>query len=157
MDLIEKLRARAMRELDRLQWIAPLIGRFAVGMLFLSTGWGKVHSLDKVTAFFTSLGIPAPGFHATLVGYSELICGALLVIGLLTRFATVPLIISMIVAILTAKRDQLHGIFDLVGFDEFTYLAVLVMLVLIGPGLVSVDHLVARKLGWTAQPKAKSA
>jgi putative oxidoreductase len=157
MDLVETVRTRAMRELDRLQWIAPLIGRFAVGMLFLSTGWGKVHDLDKVTAFFTSLGIPAPGFHATLVGYSELICGALLVMGLLTRLATVPLIISMIVAILTAKRKELHGIFDLVGFDEFTYLAVLVMIALIGPGRVSVDHVLARKLGWTADGKAKSA
>jgi putative oxidoreductase len=157
MDLVETVRTRALRELDRLQWIAPLIGRFAVGMLFLSTGWGKVHDLDKVAAYFASLGIPAPGFHATLVGYSELICGALLVLGLLTRLATVPLIISMIVAILTAKRKDLHGIFDLVGFDEFTYLAVLVMLALIGPGRVSVDHLVARKLGWTAEPKAKSS
>jgi putative oxidoreductase len=156
MDLIETLRTRAMQLLDKFQWIAPLFGRFAVGMLFLSTGWGKVHSLDKVTAFFTGLGIPAPGFNATLVGYSELICGGLLVVGLLTRFATVPLMVSMIIAILTAKLKDLHGIFDLVGFDEFTYLAVLVMIALIGPGLVSLDHLVARRLGWTAQPKAKS-
>jgi putative oxidoreductase len=157
MDLVDTLRKRAMRELDRLQWIAPLIGRFAVGMLFLSTGWGKVHTLDKVTAFFTELGIPAPGFHATLVGYSELICGSLLVVGLLTRLATVPLIVSMIVAILTAKRRELHGIFDLVGFDEFTYLAVLVMIAFIGPGRVSLDHLIARNLGWAGQPPQKSA
>jgi putative oxidoreductase len=155
MDLVDIVRRRAMREVDRLQWLAPLIGRFAVGMLFLSTGWGKVHDLDKVSAYFASLGIPAPGFHATLVGYSELICGALLVIGLLTRLATVPLIISMIVAILTAKRKELHGIFDLVGFDEFTYLAVLVMIALIGPGLVSVDHVLARKLGWTTESRVK--
>jgi putative oxidoreductase len=125
-----------------------LLGRIAVGLLFVSTGWGKVHDIPKVIHFFTELGIPAPGFHAVLVSYSELICGSLIVVGLLTRLATIPLIVSMIVAILTAKRADLHGIFDLVGFDEFTYLCVLVILALIGPGAVSLDRLLARKLGW---------
>jgi putative oxidoreductase len=81
-----------------------------------------------------------------LVGYSELVCGSLLVLGLLTRLSTVPLIVSMIVAILTAKRGELHGLFDLVGFDEFTYLCVLVMLAIIGPGRVAVDRWVVRWL-----------
>ena len=114
----------------------------------MSTGWGKVHNLEKVTGFFTSLGIPAPHFHAILVGYSELLCGTLLVVGLLTRLATIPLIVSMIVAILTAKLPDLHGLFDLVGFDEFTYLVVLVMIAILGPGAVSLDAVVARRLGW---------
>jgi uncharacterized membrane protein YphA (DoxX/SURF4 family) len=70
------------------------------------------------------------------------------VVGLFTRLATVPLIISMTVAILTAKRSELHGLFDLVGFDEFTYLCVLVMIAIIGPGAVSVDRVLARRLGW---------
>src|SRR5579862_1334905 len=100
MNLIETARARALAELARIDWLAPLLGRLAVGLLFLSTGWGKVNSLDKVTQFFETLGIPAPGFNAVLVGYSELICGALLVAGLLTRLATLPLIVSMVIAIL---------------------------------------------------------
>jgi uncharacterized membrane protein YphA (DoxX/SURF4 family) len=54
----------------------------------------------------------------------------------------------MVVAILTAKKDDLHGLFDLVGFDEFTYLVVLLMIVILGPGLVSIDHLICKKLGW---------
>jgi putative oxidoreductase len=134
------LRSRALEVLGRLSWLAPLLGRLAVGLLFCSTGWGKVHSLDKVTMFFQSLGIPAPGLNAVVVGYSELVCGSLLVVGLLTRLATVPLIVSMIVAILTAKRSELHGILDLVGFDEFTYLVVLVMIAIIGPGAVALDR-----------------
>jgi len=93
-----------------------------------------VHSIPKVTAFFQSLGIPAPGLNAVVVGYTELIGGALLVVGLGTRLATLPLIVSMIVAILTAKLGDLHNVFDLVGFDEFTYLVVLVMILIIGPG-----------------------
>jgi len=148
MSLVDTLRTRAMDILGKLGWLAPLLGRLAVGLLFLSTGWGKVHSLDKVTQFFVSLHIPAPGLNAVVVGYSELICGALLVLGLATRLATFPLIMSMIVAILTAKLADLHNLFDLVGFDEFTYLVVLVMIAIIGPGKVALDHPLAKRLGW---------
>jgi putative oxidoreductase len=144
--LVQTLTLRALAALDRLRWLAPLVGRLGVGLLFLSTGWGKVHSIPKVTAFFESLGIPLPGFNAVLVGYSELIGGMLLVLGLATRLATVPLIVSMVVAILTAKLGDLHNVFDLVSFDEFTYLVVLVMILIIGPGDVSLDRFVLRRL-----------
>jgi len=122
-----------------------------VGLVFMSTGWGKIHNVEKVTAFFSSLGIPAPHFQAILVGYSELLCGTGLVVGLLTRLATVPLIVSMMVAILTAKRPDLHGLFDLVAFDEFTYLIVLVMIAIVGPGPVSLDAILVGRLGWRTQ------
>ncbi len=144
-DSLAHYRARALGVLERLAWLAPLLGRLAVGLLFLSTGWGKVHSLDKVTKFFTELKIPMPALNAVVVGYSELVCGALLVIGLCTRLATVPLIVSMVVAILTAKLADIHGLFDLVGADEFTYLCVLMMLAVIGPGQASLDALLTRR------------
>ena len=126
------IREKAMAALERLRGVALLLGRLAVGLVFLSTGWGKVHNVEKVTEFFTSLHIPAPGFHAVLVGWSELLCGAALVLGVLTRLATIPLIVSMIVAILTAKRGDIHGFFDLVAFEEFTYLIVLTMIAILG-------------------------
>ena len=156
MGLLDQVRTRALELLGRLRWLAPLLGRLAVGLLFLSTGWGKVHSLDKVTHFFETLHIPAPGLNAVVVGYSELLCGGLLVLGLCTRLATLPLLVSMIVAILTAKLDDLHGLFDLVGFDEFTYLCVLVMIAVIGPGSVSLDRPLAEKLGWDRPAAAES-
>jgi putative oxidoreductase len=148
MTRVEAVRNRALAILDRVRWLAPLLGRLAVGLLFMSTGWGKAHDIPKVTHFFETLGIPAPGLNAVVVAFSELIGGSLLVVGLFTRLATVPLIVSMIVAILTAKLGDLHGLFDLVGFDEFTYLVVLVMIAIIGPGAVSLDHLLCKKLGW---------
>src|SRR5450432_2189552 len=134
-----------LEQIERLSWLAPLVGRLAVGLLFVSTGWGKVHDLPKVTAFFVKLHIPAPGLNAVVVGYSELVCGALLVIGLCTRLATLPLIASMVVAILTAKLADIHGLFDLVGADEFTYLCVLVMLFIMGPGQLSLDEILVRR------------
>lgn len=133
------MRARALSILEKLNWLALLLGRLAVGPLFLSTGWGKLNDLAKVTDFFSSLHIPLPAFNATLVGYSELICGAALVVGLLTRLATIPLIVSMVVAIITARSDDVAGLFDLVGLEEFTYLALLAMLLILGPGRVAID------------------
>jgi putative oxidoreductase len=107
--------------------VALLLGRLAVGLLFLSTGWGKIHNLEKVTGFFASL-----------------LCGAALCVGLLTRLATVPLVVSMIVALATAKRGDIHGLFDLVGQEELTYLVLLVMIAVLGPGTLSIDHLLER-------------
>jgi putative oxidoreductase len=146
MGLLEVARSRAMDMLGRIQWLAPLMGRFAVGMLFVSTGLGKVRDIPKVVHFFQQLGIPAPGFQAVLVSYTELVGGTFIVIGLLTRLACVPLMISMVVAILTAKLADLHGLFDLVGFDEFTYLCVLAMIAIIGPGAFSIDALLVARL-----------
>ncbi|HEY8947081.1 MAG TPA: DoxX family protein, partial [Polyangiaceae bacterium] len=111
------------------------------GVLFMSTGWGKVHSLDKVTQFFTELHIPAPAFQATMVSYVELIGGALLLVGLASRFAAIPLIASMVVAIITAKADEVHGLADLFGLVEWTYLALLVWIAIAGAGSVSLDRL----------------
>jgi putative oxidoreductase len=154
MGLVDSVRVRVMEALGRAQWLAPLIGRLAVGLVFMSTGWGKVHNLEKVTHFFQELGIPAASIQAPFVSYLELVGGTCVVLGLATRLFSVPLLFSMIVAILTAKRADLHGLFDLVGFDEFTYLSILAMLVILGPGKVSLDTLVARKLGWLPAPKA---
>jgi len=149
MGRVESLRARALEVLSRLHGLAPLLGRLAVGLVFMSTGWGKVHNVEKVTAFFTTLGIPAPHFQAVLVGYSELLCGTGLVVGLLTRLATIPLMVSMIVAIITAKWPDIHGLFDLVACDEFTYLVVLAMVAILGPGPIALDFLLVRRLGWS--------
>jgi len=113
--------------------------RLTVGIEFISTGWGKVHNLEKVIGFFGDLGIPAPAFNATLASYTELVGGTLLVLGLASRLAACPLLVTMVVAILTAKKDELHGVTDLVGFIEWTYLALLAVVVVLGPGAASAD------------------
>ena len=144
-DRVLGLRDHAVALLDKQRGIALLLARLAVGLVFMSTGWGKIHSVAKVTEFFASLHIPAPGFHAVVVGWSELLCGTALVIGLMTRLATIPLIVSMIVAILTAKRGDIHGFFDLVAFEEFTYLIILIVIAILGPGAIALDHLLAKR------------
>ena len=114
ISLISNARARALSMTQKLDWLGPLVARITLGVLFVSTGWGKVHSLEKVTAYFSELGIPFPGIQAPMVSFIELIGGALLVIGLASRIAAVPLIGSMAVAILTAQRENVHGLPGLV-------------------------------------------
>jgi uncharacterized membrane protein YphA (DoxX/SURF4 family) len=72
-----------------------------------------------------------------------------LVLGVLSRFATIPLMVSMVVALITAKASDIHGVFDLVGQDEFTYLVVLFMIAILGPGRAAIDALIARRLDET--------
>jgi len=127
-------------------WLPPLIARITVGWVFVESGWGKLHHLDKVTAFFTSLGLPMPGFQAHLVATTEFAGGLALLVGLCTRLASAPLTIIMYVAITTAKRDELHGFSDLIGFSEYLYMVLLVWLIVNGAGLLSLDALVGRKL-----------
>jgi putative oxidoreductase len=129
---------------NRLQWVGPTVARIAVGWVFFLSGWGKLHDLQSVTEYFTELGIPAPGFQAALASTSEFVCGALLLAGLATRFGVVPLIITMLVALSTALRDQIDSLISLFGLAEFLYVALLVWLGTTGPGPISLDRLIGR-------------
>jgi putative oxidoreductase len=126
-------------------FLPPLLGRLTVGYAFVHSGWAKLHHLERVGAYFASLGIPAPGFHAAFVSSIELVCGSLLLLGLTTRLAAVPLISTMAVAILTAKLADVSDLNDFVGLIEVTYLVVLVGLAHSGGGAVSVDRLVLKR------------
>jgi putative oxidoreductase len=131
----------------KLAWLPPLLARVTVGWVFVESGWGKLHDLPKVTEFFRSLGIPAPEIQAPFAAGTELVCGLLLLGGLFARCASLPLIVVMIVAIKTARADELTGISDLLGFIEYLYIALLVWIAVAGPGAVSLDALLVRWLG----------
>src|SRR5438874_1241787 len=98
MNLISRLQTRFLSIAEPLSFLGPTLARLTLGVVFIGTGWGKLHGLDKVTDFFTELGIPAPGFNAVLVSSAEFVCGALLLVGLLSRLAAIPLIVVMTVA-----------------------------------------------------------
>jgi len=139
--------ARRLRALAaRLSWFPPALTRLTLGVVFMGTGWGKLHSLDKVTEFFTQLHIPAPSFNAALVATSELVCGAFLLVGLFARLAAIPLIATMCVALATAKSGDIEGIRDLFGQQEFDYVVLLIWIVICGAGTLSADHALGRQL-----------
>jgi putative oxidoreductase len=141
-----RLRDRVRALAGKLAFLGPTLARLAVGVVFLQTGWGKLHDLEKVRNFFTTLHIPAPGFQATLVACTEFVGGLMVLVGLGTRVAAAPLAFTMVVAILTAKRGDIGGFSDLVGFAEFSYLAMFVWLAVAGPGPISLDNLIDRLL-----------
>jgi putative oxidoreductase len=136
----------ALRRLSRAQWVPQLLVRLFVGYFFLETGWGKINNLQAMTERFTEWGIPAPAFNAALSGWTELLGGTLIVLGLFTRLVSVPLFINMVVATLAVKLEKVTGLDDFVELDEPLYALSFLWLFFSGPGWVSLDHLLDRVL-----------
>jgi putative oxidoreductase len=125
-----------------LAWLPPLVARVAVGWTFMQTGWGKLHDLGSVIDFFRELGIPYPELQAPFVASVELGCGTLLLVGLFSRIAALPLIGTMVVAIATAQWENVDSFGALFGLSEFLYIVIFAWIAVAGPGAVAVDSLV---------------
>ena len=72
----------------------------------------------------------------------EFVGGLMLLVGLLTRFAAVPLMIVMVVAIVSAKLGDIDSLVTLLGFEEVSYFVMFAWLAIAGPGPVSLDHFI---------------
>ena len=125
-------------------WAGPLAVRIVVGVVFMGTGWTKLHNLPGITKNFTAMGIPAPEILTPFVSGMEFVGGLLLLLGLLTRFISVPMMVIMVVAILAAKRDGIDSLETLLGFEEVSYFVMFAWLAIAGPGPISLDHLVLK-------------
>jgi putative oxidoreductase len=130
--------------LTRSQWIAQLLVRLFLGYFFFETGWSKIGNLDAMAERFMGWGIPFPAFNAALSGYTELIGGALIVLGLATRLAAIPLCVNMVVAILVVNIRTLSGLDEFFELSEPLYALCFVWLFFSGPGRASLDHLSAK-------------
>jgi putative oxidoreductase len=139
---------------------ATVVLRSAVGGVFLVSGATKFLFENQGPARFAKIGFPEPAELAVFVGSVEIVCGALLVAGLLTRLAAVPLAVDMIVALATTKIPLLYGVGPepvaappKTGFWAFAYQARLdatmllacLYLVIVGGGLWSIDARLARR------------
>lgn len=142
---MDKLRQLFCTCISKMEPLPGLLTRIAIGFIFIQSGWGKLHHLDKVVDFFMSLGIPSARIQAPFVAGIELVGGVLVLVGLFTRIASVPLIGTMVVAILTAKRADIHGAGDLLFMPEFLFIVLLLWLIVKGAGIVSVDALLGRR------------
>jgi len=141
MDAVSGRVQHILTALGRMQWIPQLLVRLFVGYFFFETGLGKVANLGAMAERFAGWGIPFPAFNAVLSGYTELIGGALIVLGLFTRLAAIPLFINMAVAILVVKMKAVGGLDEFVELDEPLYALSFLWLFFSGPGWVSLDHL----------------
>jgi putative oxidoreductase len=145
-NVIRSLRDRGLRVVDRLSALAPLLLRLTLGLVFITSGWGKLHGLSDVTAFFQTLGIPFPGLNAAVVASTEFAGGLLILVGLGTRLVALPLAFTMVIAILTARWSEVDGPAALAGLVETSYLVMYLVLALIGPGAISLDGVLGRWL-----------
>jgi len=140
-----------------------ILVRLLVGLVvFLPEGIQKLIFADALGAGrFTKIGIPFPDVLGPFVGYVEIVCGSLIILGLLTRLAAIPLIVIMIVALVSTKLPILLGhdvgMFHLgdikrLGFwsmmhearADLTMLFGCVYLLIVGAGRWSLDARLAR-------------
>jgi uncharacterized membrane protein YphA (DoxX/SURF4 family) len=83
-----------------------IIIRLIVGVVFLSEGIQKfLFPALRGAGRFEKIGLPSPEFLGSFVGFFEVVCGLLVVVGLFTRLASIPLIIIMLVAFATTKSE----------------------------------------------------
>ena len=118
--------------------------RLIVGVVFLSEGIQKfLFPATRGAGRFENIGLPFPEFLGSFVGTFEILCGILVLLGFVTRLATIPLIIIMLVAISTTKIDilvndgfwaMMHG-----ARTDWAMLIGSIFLLIKGGGLWSVD------------------
>ena len=111
----------------------------------MESGFGKLQNIDKVVQYFESLNIPFAHIQAPFVAGVELAAGLFIALGLLTRFASLPLIVIMTIALKTAKSEDIVDLSSLFGTSEFLYIVILVWLLFYGAPIFSLDQVIAKK------------
>lgn len=118
------------------------------GWQFAQDGWGKLHHLARVTEYFTSLNLPAPGATALGVSIIELVGGILLAAGIGSRLIALILFVNMTVAFWTAEKEAFLGVLSspdkFQAADAYNYWFAALLILILGPGLFAVDTLIGR-------------
>ena len=140
-----------LTELHASQWLGILVARVAVGLLFFLSGRGKLfvpERREQMRQALIAARVPFPEFNATFVSGVEFVFGFLLILGALTPVACFILGCVMIAAIGTSGLKRIAAPAPLGWLSEFLYLpevlylVILIWLFLLGPGWLSVDHLI---------------
>jgi len=123
---------------------ATVVIRIAVGAVFLSEGIQKfLFPADVGAGRFAKIGLPSPDTLAPFVGSFEIVCGSLILLGLVTRLAAIPLLIIMSVAIYTTKIPILvkSGFWKMAheARTDFAMFLGSLFLLIVGAGLWSLD------------------
>ena len=114
------------------------------GWQLWQSGWGKLHNLDKVTEFFTSLNIPAPAQMALFIACVEFFGGILFALGAFSRVTSLILTVNLTMAYLLADREALFSIFSdpdkFTAAAPFNFLVASLIVLIFGAGKISVDR-----------------
>jgi len=152
LNRVHELHATVFRYVGYLSCPFLLFVRLYWGVQLIQSGWGKLHNLQNVTEFFTSLHLPAPAATAVFISCLEFVGGILLALGLFSRIISLMMTVNLIVAYITADSEALHAIFSdpdkFMAAAPFTFLMASLIILIFGPGFVSLDTLLGRLLGW---------
>jgi putative oxidoreductase len=134
-----------MKKLPYYDFPGNIIIRLLVGLVFLSEGIQKfLFPIVDGAGRFAKIGILYPAFFGPFVGVTEIICGSLLLVGLFTRLASVPILIVIVTAIYTTKIPILmdKGFWAAAhdGRADFSMLMGLIFLLIYGAGKFSADR-----------------
>lgn len=134
---------------ESLQSLFLLALRLIWGSWFLQAGWGKWNNFAGTVDFLRDLGIPFPEINAYALTLTELIGGLLLILGLFSRVAAVPLIIAMLVALLTAHHEAVGNLLTdpqaILKETPLTFLLAALTVFVFGPGKISLDHFMCNR------------
>ena len=147
---VEKLYSLLIRCANALQSPFLLVVRLYWGWQFAQTGWGKLQDLNKVTGFFTNLGIPFPHANAIFISALEFFGGILLALGLGSRLIALLFTFDMVAAYVLADREALGQIFSdpdkFYAAAPYTFLFASLIILIFGPGKFSLDALISKRL-----------
>jgi uncharacterized membrane protein YphA (DoxX/SURF4 family) len=126
-----------------------IIIRIIVGLIFISEGILKYKQIQWLgPGRFTELGFTNPFFWAYFTGAIEIVCGMLVLLGLFTRVASVPLLIIMLIALVTTKLPLIdtRGIWIFLHeyTTDFALTLLLILLFIRGSDRWSVDRMITR-------------
>ena len=132
---------------EKTHYLGTLLARICVGYMFAKSGYNLFSKLDAHANYFRGLGVPAPEIMAPFVVTLELVGGTLLILGIGTRIMSIMLAGVMAVALLTEHFDKVKNDLSVLFYhSDFLLILLLVWIVLTGPGKLSIDHVLRRKL-----------
>lgn len=145
MKAIELYR-KASNKLNSLNDVSLLFLRLVLAYGFYKPATMKWGNINGIAEWFGSLGIPLPELNAYLAASTEMAAVILLPLGLATRIISIPLMFTMVVAIVTVHWGNGFNAGDN-GFEiPLYYLLMLFVLLANGAGKISVDHLLTKKM-----------
>lgn len=120
--------------------IAVFLLRIAAGGLMIPHGYDKLKKFSEYAPGFTDPFHIGSSLSLSLVIFAEFFCAILIVLGLLTRLATIPLIINMAVALFVAHKGKVFG----EGEHAALYLVIYIAILFTGAGKLSLDKMIGK-------------
>ena len=146
----------ALNGIPKWEGVPVLLARVSMGVFFAISGGNKLFvpaHYEEMLSTLTDAGIPFPDFMTYFVSGVEFVCGLFLVVGFLSAVCCIALTVAMLVAIGTVQlgtlpsgQRALDWLDDFLYLPEVMYVLVFLWLLVSGPGRLSIDHWLWRRL-----------